>query len=385
MRRWGWIALAVFVVAALGWLAWSQWLGAKPAALYKTAAIERGDLSELITANGTINPVRVVNVGTQVSGTVARLYVDFNDKVTAGQVLLEIDPSVYAARLAASEANLANIRATAVLQAANAKRSEELFRQSYISRQDYETQLASSRGAAAQVRQAEAQIAQDRSNLSYTVIRSPVSGVVISRQIDVGQTVAASFNTPTLFTIARDLQRMQIEAAVAEADIARVKVGQRVDFTVDAYGARQFTGTVSQIRLNPTTQQNVVTYTVVVAVANPDGALLPGMTANASFRVAEHKNVLLIPNAALSFKPKDWTPQRSGERRKRGGDPDALTVFELVDGKPSPVRITIGASDSDYSEVTGGPLKLGSTVVTGTIEKPKSGGFGPPEQPKRGQ
>lgn len=384
MRRWGWIA-AVLVLAGLGWLAWSRWLGAPPEQQYKTAQIERGDLSEVITANGTINPVRVVNVGTQVSGTVAKIYADFNDKVCAGELLLEIDRSVYAARLAASEASLANIRATAALQAANAKRAEELFRQNYISRQDYETQTASARGAAAQVAQAEAQIRQDRANVGFTEIRSPVSGVVISRQVDVGQTVAASFNTPTLFTIARDLQRMQIEAAVAEADIARVKVGQRVDFTVDAYGARQFAGTVAQIRLNPTTQQNVVTYTVVVAVANPDGALLPGMTANASFRVAEHKDVLLIPNAALSFKPKDWTPQRSGERRKPGSNPDALTVFVLKDGKPEPVRITIGASDSDYSELTGGPLSQGSTVVTGTIEKPKSGGFGPPEQPKRGQ
>ena len=163
----------------------------------------------------------------------------------------------------------------------------------------------------------------DRANLDFSVIRSPVSGVVISRQIDIGQTVAASFNTPTLFQIARDLTEMQIEAAVAEADIAKVKPGQRVDFTVDAYGARKFTGTVDQIRLNPTNQQNVVTYTVIVKAANPDGALLPGMTANASFMVSDRRDVLLIPNAALSFKPEGWKPQRNG---KRGGAAAATTA-----------------------------------------------------------
>ncbi len=161
-----------------------------------------------------------------------------------------------------------------------------------------------------------------------------MSGVIISRQIDLGQTVAASFSTPTLFTIARDLTQMQIEAAVAEADVAKVRIGQPVDFTVDAYGARNFKGTVSQIRLNPTTQQNVVTYTVIVSVANPDGALLPGMTANASFLVSDHKNVLLIPNAALSYKPADYKPAK-----RQAGDVGTLTVFVLEGSTPEPRRI----------------------------------------------
>jgi HlyD family secretion protein len=306
--------------------------------------------------------------------------------VAAGQLLLELDPSVYAAKLAASEANLANIRATQGLAAANAARSAELFRQNFISRQEYDTTRQVARSTAAQVQQAEAQIKQDRTNLGYTVIRSPVSGVVISRQVDLGQTVAASFNTPTLFTIARDLTKMQIEAAVAEADVSRVKVGQAVNFTVDAYGTRNFTGTVQQIRLNPTTQQNVVTYTVIVSVANPDGALLPGMTANAAFQIANHQDVLLIPNAALSFKPLDWKPVRKAGG-KRSFDPSAVTVFVLKDGAPDPVRIKIGASDSDSSEVVGGTLKAGDTVIIGDAAKDKKASgmsFGPPKATKSG-
>lgn len=374
MSRRTWIILAVLGLAAAAWFGWQATHRPDPAAAYTTAALVRGDLSEVITANGVINPVRVVSVGTQVSGTVARLYVDFNDKVTAGQLLLELDPSVYAARLAASEATLANIRSAQALQAANARRSAELFRQNYISRQDFETAQQAVASATAQVAAANAQIKQDRTNLGYTVIRSPVSGVVISRLVDLGQTVAASFNTPVLFTIARDLTAMQIEAAVAEADVAKVKLGQAVTFTVDAYGNRPFEGSVQQVRLNPTTQQNVVTYTVIVRVANPDGALLPGMTANASFLVADHRGVLLIPNAALSYKPADYVPPR-----RRGADP-GLTVFVLKDGAPVARHVRVGASDANNSEVTGGDLKAGDRVITADTlkDKKKGGGFGPP-------
>ena len=341
---------------------------------FKVQAVERGDLREEITANGVLNPVRVVNVGTQVSGTVQALYADFNDRVTAGQVLLRIDPAIFTSRLAASEAALSSARASAALQAANARRAAELVAQDYISRQDYETSLASSRGAAAQVRQAEAQIAQDRANLGFTVIRSPVSGVVISREVDIGQTVAAQFNTPTLFRIARDLTEMQIEAAVAEADIAKVRRGQLVNFTVDAYGTRSFSGTVSQVRLNPVTQQNVVTYTVVVLAANPDGALLPGMTANASFLVSERQGALLLPNAAMSFKPEGWKPQRGT------AGADMVTIFVKVGDAPEPRRIKVGVSDAEMTEVLSGPLKPGELVITGGAAKAKPAGMfsGPP-------
>ena len=381
MRRRNWIILAIVLLVIAGIAAWRWTHRPDPAAAFKTAPVTRGTLTESITANGVINPVRVVSVGTQVSGTVQKLYVDFNDKVQAGQLLLELDPSVYAARLAASEANLANIRSSLALTRANAARANELYRQQYISRQDYETSAQAAKGAAAQVAAAEAQIKQDRSNLNYTIIRSPVSGVVISRLVDIGQTVAASFNTPVLFTIARDLTKMQIEAAVAEADVAKVRVGQRVTFTVDAYGARTFEGFVQQVRLNPTSQQNVVTYTVIVAVANPDGALLPGMTANATFLVSEHANALLIPNAALSYKPADYVPPKRKPGSAKTFDPGALTVFVLKDGAPAPRRIKIGASDADNSEVLKGQLAANELVITGDTSKDKDkkgGGFGPP-------
>ncbi len=371
------ILLALVVLAVAGWFVWKQVNQPAPGSQYKTAQVTRGDLSDVITANGILNPVRVVSVGTQVSGTVSELHADFNSRVVQGQLLLKLDPSVYAARLAASEASLANVRATAALNAANARRSEQLFRQSYISRQDYETSRASAQSSAAQVQAAEAQIKQDRTNLGYTIIRSPVTGVVIARSVDLGQTVAASFTTPELFRIARDLTKMQIEAAVAEADVSKVRVGQAVDFTVDAYGQRNFTGSVAQIRLNPTTQQNVVTYTVIVSVANPDGALLPGMTANASFLVSRRPNALLLPNAALSWKPADYVPAK----RPRGVplDPSSLTVFRLTGGAPEAVRIKIGASDQDNSEILSGGLKAGDLMITGdaSAEK-KGGGFGPP-------
>lgn len=375
MTRRRWIIVIVLVVAAAAWFGWKATHRPDPAAAFTTQVIGTGDLSEVITANGVINPVRVVSVGTQVSGTVAKLNVDYNSRVTIGQILCELDPSVYAARVAASEAALANIRSSLALTRANAARSAELFKQNYISRQDYETTQQTAASAAAQVAAAEAQIKQDRTNLGYTIIRSPVSGVVISRQVDLGQTVAASFSTPTLFTIARDLTQMQIETAVAEADVAKVRIGQAVNFTVDAYGARTFTGTVRQVRLNPTTQQNVVTYTVIVGVANPDGALLPGMTANASFLVSDHRNSLLIPNAALSYKPADYKPAK-----RQAGDAGTLTVFVLVGSTPEPRRIRIGASDADNSIVTGGDLHAGDHVITADTVKgaPKGMTMGPP-------
>jgi HlyD family secretion protein len=379
MTRRRWIMLVVVVLLIGGWFAWKASHKPVPGSQYKTAEVTRGDLSEMITANGVLNPVRVVSVGTQVSGTVAKLYVDFNSRVTQGQLLLELDPSVYAARVAASEASLANIRSTAALQSANSRRSAELFKQNYISRQDYETAQASAAGTAAQVHAAEAQVKQDRTNLGYTLIRSPVSGVVIARSVDLGQTVAASFTTPELFRIARDLTKMQIEAAVAEADVAKVHVGQRVDFTVDAYGTRSFTGTVAQVRLNPTSQQNVVTYTVIVSVANPDGALLPGMTANASFLISNHSNSLLLPNAALSWKPTDYKPPSRVAGNRTPVDPSMLTVFVLRNSEPQAVRIKIGASDQDNSEVVSGPLKAGDKVITADNSKGKASvSFGPP-------
>ena len=380
MKRRSWIILAVIVAVVAAFFIWKRLNPPPVVDPYKTQVLARGDLTEEITANGVINPVRVVSVGTQVSGTVQALYADFNDRVKAGQLLLRLDPALFNSRLQASEAALTNVRANAALQAANVQRAAQLVKQDFISKQDFETAQASARSSAAQVAQAEAQIRQDRANLEFSVIRSPVAGVVISRQIDIGQTVAASFNTPTLFQIARDLTQMQIEAAVAEADIAKVKSGQQVDFTVDAYGARKFTGTVDQVRLNPVSQQNVVTYTVIVKAANPDGALLPGMTANANFVVSERRDVLMVPNAALSYKPEGYKPVRTSGKA-RTPQADTLTLFVLENGEPVARRVRAGASDADNTEIIGGSLKAGETIITGsnTTAAPKGGLFsGPP-------
>jgi HlyD family secretion protein len=375
-RRWLVVGgIAVLVAAGLGWRATHA---PPPPPPFKSVAASRGDLDEVITANGVINPVQVVNVGTQVSGTVKSLHADFNDRVAQGQVLLTLDPVLFDAALAQSQAGLANARANADLAAANARRGAALVDKAFISKQSLEQLQAQARAAAATVQQAAARVKQDQANRNFSVIRSPVAGVVISRQVDVGQTVAASFNTPTLFQIARDLTEMQIETSVAEADIGKVKPGQQVSFTVDAHPGRTFTGRVDEIRLNPTTQQNVVTYIVIVKAANPDGALLPGMTANASFIVSRSRNALLIPNAALSFKPADWKPQRSG-RRSAPQPLDQATIFVDKGGKAESRVIRIGPSDADLTVVTSGPLAAGEQVITASTAAGKSGGlFGPP-------
>lgn len=365
-------ALLAGVVAAIVAFAWRE---EDPSARFQITEVATGNLTEEISANGTINPVRVVNVGSQVSGTVEKLYVDFNDRVKAGQVLLELDPRLFRAALQQSQASLANSEAQAALAEANRRRAAELRKQDFISQQDYEQTVATARSQAAQVQSARARVAQDQANLNFSIIVAPVSGVIINRKIDIGQTVAAAFQTPELFSIAQDLTQMQIEALVAEADVSRVQLGQKVSFTVDAYNDRQFSGSVSQVRLNPSTQQNVVTFTVVVDVPNPDGALLPGMTVNARFLVKAHKGVLLVPNAAMTWKPKDWTRQQAAERAKSGATATkpqsgfGTTIFVLgADGKPQPRRIRLGVADAENSIVLGGELKAGDKVITGEVD-----------------
>src|SRR5581483_6546346 len=296
---------ALLLIAGLALTGWTYWFKASDRPLhqrYQFEEVTTGDLTQTVTANGTVNPVGLVNVGTQVSGTVRKLYVDFNDRVKAGQVLLELDPTTTQAAVEQSSGELANARATRRLARADEQRMRELFAQEYVSRQDLDKAVQAREAAEAQVRTAQGKLMRDRANLGYTVIRSPVSGVVVSREVDLGQTVAASFQTPTLFKIARDLSRMQIDSNVAEADIGKVRTGQLVRFTVDAYPERRFEGRVQQIRLAPITQQNVVTYNVVVEVSNPDLVLMPGMTAYLSIVTDQVENALLVPNAALRFK-----------------------------------------------------------------------------------
>lgn len=361
------------VLAAGGYFLWTWMRAPDLEARYRTTKVARGDLTQMASANGTLNPVVLVNVGTQVSGTVKKWYVDFNDKVKQGQILLDLDPALFQAQVRQSEASLANTQSQVKLAEANVARTRALFEQEYVSRQDLDTAIQAVDSARAQVAQVRAQLDRDRINLSYSVIRSPVSGVVVSREVDIGQTVAASFQTPTLFKIAQDLAKMQIDSSYAEADVGNLKVGQSVEFRVDAYPNRAFKGTVRQVRLNPTTQQNVVTYDVVVAVDNPELILMPGMTAYVNVIVATRNNVLLVPNAALRFRPTEPAPRQeraTADAPKAKGDAPLGTVYVLENGQPKPIRISVGITDSRFTEAVGGALKEGDAVIVEDRQPP---------------
>jgi HlyD family secretion protein len=326
---------------------------------FSTEVLSTGPVTQVVTANGKLNPVSLVNVGTQVSGTVRKLHADFNDRVKAGQILLELDPTTFRAQVEQSSGQVMSAEAALKLAQANEARLRGLFEKEYVSREELERAVQQREAAQAQLRIAHGQLARDRASLSYSVIRSPVSGVVVSREVDIGQTVAASFQTPTLFKIARDLREMQIDSNVAEADIGRVKVGQPVRFSVDAHPGRDFKGAVRQIRLNPIVEQNVVTYNVVVGVDNPELILLPGMTAYISVEVDHRDSVLRVPNAALRFRPRDPELLRSR--------PAGAVVWTLAQNRLQPVSVQTGISDGRLTELTGGTLKEGDAVVVEAV------------------
>ena len=324
MKHIGKTLIGVTLIAALAgggiWYA-KQRAALDPEQRYKLATVEKGDVTQTVSANGTLNPLVLVNVGTQVSGTVRKLYVDFNDKVEAGQKLLELDQSLLQTIVRQSQANVLNQQAALDLARANEARMKALLDKEYVSRQDYDLARQALRSAEAQLIQAKAAADKDKVNLSYSVITSPVSGVVVARLVDIGQTVAASFQTPVLIQIAQDLSKMAIDTSFAEADIGNIKQGLPVRFTVDAFPNRNFQGEVQQIRLNPTNQQNVVTYNVRIRVDNPDLTLLPGMTAYVNIGVQKREDVLLVPNAALRFKPAD-----GAEKKAESGQNSPLTA-----------------------------------------------------------
>jgi HlyD family secretion protein len=295
------IVILVVVVVIIGSI-WCFGGDRSSAPQYQTAPITRGDLVQTVTANGTLNPVTNVTVGSQISGIIQKLYVDWNSPVTANQVVAQLDPATYKASVAQAEGDLANAKANLELIEVQAKRSTKLFKENLIPESDYDTAIANLHQAQAMVQIKQASLENARVNLSRCTIYSPVDGTIISRNVDVGQTVAASMSAPTLFIIANDLTQMQIDANVSEADIGSVEEGQAVTFTVDAFPDRKFNGKVRQIRNSPTTVQNVVTYDTVIDVSNPDLKLRPGMTANASIITAQRSGVLKIPNAALRFK-----------------------------------------------------------------------------------
>lgn len=360
--------LIMTAAAAISYAYWPQ-VGGVPAGKYKTRTLDLGDVAQNVSANGTLNPVRMVQVGTQVSGTVKKLYVDFNDRVEKGQVLLELDDALYAAQAKQSSAALVSAQASHALAAASEERLRNLVQAEYITRQEFDQAVQASQSAAAQVEQAKALAEKDKVNLAYTVIRSPVSGVVVDRLVDVGQTVAANFQTPTLIRIAQDLTKMQIDSSFAESDIGGIRIGQVVHFNVDAFPGETFTGNVMQIRLTPTIDQNVVTYDVVIAVDNPKQILFPGMTAYVNIAVQQRSNALLVPNSALRFKPKagegSHAKPSNGRDAKKPASAGGLVHVLDGDGHLRPVAVTLGITDNRMTEVVAGDLKPGDAVVIG--------------------
>ncbi len=445
MRKSRWLWIAILVVAAVGGGAWLRVrkLRALSEVHYDTVEIDRGRITAKVTATGTLSAIVTVQVGSQVSGTIAGLYADFNSAVKKGQRIAKIDPRLFEAtaqqaraNLVAAQGNLAKSRVQAVDAGRQAERSAALLARRLIAQADYDTAQANADAARAavdassgSVEQAKAQLHQAEVNLAYTDIISPTSGTVIARNVDVGQTVAASLQAPTLFLIAEDLRKMQVDTSVAEADIGKIAAGMKATFTVDAYPGERFTGTVRQVRNSPQTVQNVVTYDAVLDVDNGQLKLKPGMTANCTFVYAEREDALRVANAALRFLPPpallaqlfpNGRPGRGGRpggRRGGGGgggegggggfrsaeggggggspdagaggdgrgggfgnggggfgrrgqgtrnsSPDRRTVWVLRDGKPRPVRIKIGISDGSLTEVAEGDLKAGDVALTG--------------------
>src|SRR4051812_27992107 len=383
MIRWILIALAVAGAAA----AWWYFRDSGPEALrYDTAPVTRGELTQVVTATGILNPVLNVQVGSQISGNIQKLYADFNSNVKKGEVVAQLDPAIYQAIVHQQEADLASANAALELARLNAKRKNDLLQQHAAPQADVDTATATLHQAEAAVQMKEANLEKARADLDHCSIYSPIDGTVISRAVDVGQTVAAAMNAPVLFTVANDLTKMQIDSSVAEADVGNVEVGQSVDFTVDAFPFRTFHGSVVQVRNAATTVQNVVTYDVVISVANEDLKLKPGMTTNLSIVIAQRENVLKLPNAALRFRPPvevttptaakgsptPAPPKGAGRRERRagGGGRGERRIYVLKAGaaKPAPVQVKLGIPDGIPSEIL--PAREeGQSVVPG-IENP---------------
>ena len=361
------ILLAFVVIIALSAGAYFIFRSNENEQKFRTEKISKGDIVQSITATGTVNAVTTVLVGTQVSGTIKNILVDFNSVVKKGQLIAQIDPAIFDSQVEQARANVLSAKANvekAVVALADSKRTlnrqKELFAKNLIARSDidaaetaYDTAVTQVSAAKAQLSQSQAALSIAETNLRYTRIVSPVNGTVVSRNVDTGQTVAASFQTPTLFNIAQDLTKMQIDSSVAEADIGKIQVGQPVEFTVDAYPDSPFQGKVSEIRNAPINVQNVVTYDVVVKVENPELKLKPGMTANVSIIVSSKKDVLRISNTALRFRPPTEKKDVTAKKGKGSG------VWVLEDKKPKRIAITTGISDGTYTELLSGEIREG--------------------------
>lgn len=371
-------ALAAALIAGIWW--WN----ARPAPLeWRTAPVTRGAVEVTVTSTGTLQAVTTVQVGTQVSGSIAGLYVDFNDRVTKGQVIARLDTTLLDAALKDALSGLERVSALAQQSAAERDRARSLFQRDLISRAELEQAEASARVAAANLSSARAQVERARINLRYAIIESPIDGIVLSRAVEPGQTVAASFNTPTLFTIAGDMTEMHVQAAVDEADIGRLRKGQSATFTVDAYPDTAFTGTVEQVRLQPTVTQNVVTYDVILRASNPDLRLMPGMTATLTIVTDRVADALRVPVAALRFVPPDaaasaGAPPAGAMRSRAARAPVEEAVYVLDNGTPTRVPVRTGLSDGARTAVEA-DLEPGAEVIVGVVSS--AGPAGPAGSP----
>jgi HlyD family secretion protein len=381
--------VAVAFLAAAGIAAYFYLGKAPQESQYRTGKAERGEILDSITATGNINAVTTVSVGSQISGTIQQIFVDYNSRVRKGQVIAQIDPRLLESALIQARANLEN--AKAALEKAQVgiidtertyRRNSELVKDGFVAQSDvdtsqaaYEQALAQKKSAEAALNQAEGALQVAKTNLEYATIRSPVDGIVISRNVDVGQTVAASFQTPTLFSIAQDLTKMQIDTNVDESDIGRANPGQTATFTVDAYPEKSFTGKVEQVRNAPIVTQNVVTYNVVVRVDNRDLLLKPGMTANVTIQVRKYEDVLKIPNSALRYRPSEAPKEAGAPKDKTKGSPTAGQRVYLLgkEGKPAAVPVKTGISDGTFTLVVEGELKEGDALIVGEAPRKKNG------------
>jgi HlyD family secretion protein len=407
------VLVALAAAAGGGWYWWQSRAG-EGEVKYRLAKVERGPLAAAVAASGTLNAVTTVQVGSQISGQVKEIHADFNTPVTKGQVIARIDPATYELRvnqaradldaaesavavarsgLAAQQAELGRVRITLVDAGRDLERKKMLVEKKFISpaeldkartvldttreelkavQAQIQVNEAQVRTALAAVKQRESLLRQAQVDLERTIIRAPVDGTVILRNVDAGQTVAASLQAPVLFTIAQDLRDMQVEAAIDEADVGRLRLGMPASFAVDAFPRRSFEGEIRQIRKSPQNVQNVVSYTVVISARNPDLALLPGMTANVRIVVDERASALKVPNAALRWRP----PEADGPAdlpRSRGGERRS-TVYVLRNGEPRAVEVRLGLTDGASTEILGDAPAEGTEVVVGAAGRPTAGG-----------
>ncbi|MCI0484361.1 MAG: efflux RND transporter periplasmic adaptor subunit [candidate division NC10 bacterium] len=371
------IGILVILALLIG-VAGVAWLRSEKSPQYRTAPVERGEIVATISASGTLNAVITVQVGSQVSGRIKNLYADFNSRVVKGQLIARIDPDTFEAKVNQAKADVDNARVA--VKDAKIKRDSRaaLFQEGGIAQEERDSAQASYDSAAAKLEASLAALRAAQVDLDRTHIYAPVNGVVIARNVDVGQTVAASLQAPTLFLIAEDLHEMQVDTNVDEADISRIQVGQQTTFTVDAFPGEEFKGQVVQIRQAPIVQQNVVTYIVVVAVVNPDLKLKPGLTANVRVLVDRRADALKIPNAALRFKPPspDGGPLAAQEKARGSSQ-----IWILDDGRLSGVAVELGLSDEYFTEVLEGDVKEGQAVVVGSGTRDASRR---PQQRRRG-